>query len=171
MGTTISAIVILVKACAPSVDVNTALAVVSTESSFNPYAIGVVGDSLVRQPRTRAEALSTIAALERDGYDYSLGYGQINKRNFRRLRLTANSALDGCGNLRAMQTILQECYRRAGARHRQTQQALRAALSCYYSGNFQTGFDEGYVERVVRAAARMKHRTDVGGGGAVLARD
>jgi hypothetical protein len=28
----------------------------------------------------------------------------------------------------------------------------RQALSCYYSGNFVTGFDHGYVARVVSAA-------------------
>lgn len=34
------------------------------------------------------------------------------------------------------------------------QAALRAALSCYYSGNFTTGFSSGYVSRVVASAQR-----------------
>ena len=34
------------------------------------------------------------------------------------------------------------------------QVALRQALSCYYSGNFATGFRHGYVRKVVAAAAR-----------------
>lgn len=165
-----STIVILARTCAPGVEVTTALAVVHAESSFNPYAIGVVGGSLQRQPRTRAEALATIAALEREGYDFSVGYAQINKRNFRRLGLTPSSALDGCKNLQAMQVILQECYQRAGALHARTQTALRAALSCYYSGNFSTGFREGYVDRVVRAAQEVRRLVAIDEGG-VLARD
>ena len=32
------------------------------------------------------------------------------------------------------------------------QMALRKALSCYYSGNFATGFRHGYVHKVVVAA-------------------
>jgi type IV secretion system protein VirB1 len=32
------------------------------------------------------------------------------------------------------------------------QTALRQALSCYYSGNFATGFRHGYVRKVVAAA-------------------
>ena len=44
--------------------------VVSVESSFNPYAIGVVGGRLVRQPKTLAEALSTVRMLETGGYNF-----------------------------------------------------------------------------------------------------
>jgi len=37
-------------------------------------------------------------------------------------------------------------------RYGDQQQALRAALSCYYSGNFETGFRHGYVQKVVANA-------------------
>ena len=33
-----------------------------------------------------------------------------------------------------------------------SQVALRQALSCYYSGNFATGFRHGYVRKVIVAA-------------------
>ena len=49
----------LVLACAPQVHPDTARALVQVESSFNPWAIGVVGGSLDRQPHDRAEALAT----------------------------------------------------------------------------------------------------------------
>ena len=49
----------LALACAPQVHADTARALVSVESAFNPWAIGVVGGALVRQPRDRAEALAT----------------------------------------------------------------------------------------------------------------
>jgi type IV secretion system protein VirB1 len=144
-------LLMLARMCAPAIDESTTLDLVSVESSFNPYAIGVVGAVLERQPRNRAEALATIAALERAGYNYSVGLAQINRNNFQRLGLTAASALDKCTNLAAMETILIECYERASAQRASAQRALRAALSCYYSGNFQTGFDHGYVARVVQA--------------------
>ena len=141
----------LALACAPQVHPDTARAIASVESSFNPYAIGVVGGQLQRQPRTRAEAVATIDALRADGWNYSVGLGQINVGNFARLGLTPGSALDPCMSLTAMQSVLGECYARAASSHA-AQVALRFALSCYYSGNFTTGVRHGYVRRVVMAS-------------------
>lgn len=137
--------------CAPQVHPDTARAIVTIESGFNRYAIGVVGGALVRQPRSRAEALATISALSTAGWNYSVGLGQINVANFARLGLTPQSALEPCASLAAMQTVLSECYEKASASSAQ-QVALRRALSCYYSGNFTTGMRHGYVGRVVTAA-------------------
>ena len=142
----------LALACAPQVHPDTARAIARVESSFNPYAIGVVGGALHRQPRTRAEALATIEALQADGWNYSVGLGQINVDNFTRLGLTPGSALDPCASLTAMQSVLGECYSRAALNHA-AQNALRFALSCYYSGNFTAGLRHGYVGKVVRASA------------------
>jgi type IV secretion system protein VirB1 len=141
----------LALACAPQVHPDTARAIASVESGFNPYAIGVVGGQLERQPRTRAEALATMDALHADGWNYSVGLGQINVANFARLGLTPGSALDPCTSLTAMQSVLGDCYARAASNHA-AQPALRFALSCYYSGNFTTGLRHGYVRRVVKAS-------------------
>ena len=138
-------------ACAPQVHPDTARALVDVESAFNPYAIGVVGGALVRQPRSRAEALSTIDALHAAGWNYSVGMGQINVANFARLGLTPRTALDPCRNLGAMQTVLGGCFERASPGSG-PQAALRRALSCYYSGNFTTGVRHGYVRRVLATA-------------------
>jgi type IV secretion system protein VirB1 len=163
-----------IQACAPLVAPDTAMALVHTESAGNPYAIGVVGNALTRQPRNAPEALATAAELERQGWDYSVGLAQINRRNFARLRLTLASAMEPCTNLRAMQTLLVDCFGRAdltasatergGPDHRHSaetahreQHRLRRALSCYYSGNFKTGFTRdlpgqpAYVDRVLNA--------------------
>lgn len=141
----------LVTACAPLVHLGTAHALVGVESSFNPHAIGVVGGTLDRQPRSRSEALATAIRLQRDGWNFSAGLAQINLRNFDRLGLTVGSAFDPCENLRAMQAVLGECFERA-SRHGSARPPIRRALSCYYSGNFATGFDHVYVRRVVAAA-------------------
>ena len=143
----------LVAACAPLVDPGTARALVSVESSFNPHAIGVVRGVLERQPRSHAEALVTAKQLEADGWNYSAGLAQINVRNFARLGLSRDTAFEPCANLRAMQVVLLECFERAqGGGLAKPQRALRQSFSCYYSGNFATGFRDGYVGRVVRAA-------------------
>ncbi len=147
----------LALACAPQVHADTARALVSVESAFNPWAIGVVGGALMRQPRHRAEALATAKALQAAGWNFSVGLGQINVGNFDRLGLTVETAFEPCANLAAMQTVLAECLDRASgsASKAVDQVVLRQALSCYYSGNFDTGFRHGYVRKVVVAAGAV----------------
>ena len=148
----------LARACAPQVHLTTAYALVSVESAFNPWAIGVVDGALRRQPKSRDEALATARQLFSDGRKFSVGLGQINVGNFRRLGLNTSSAFDPCQNLSAMQSVLTECFERAGQSRGGAdtrQAALRKALSCYYSGNFSTGFRHGYVQKVVAAARSL----------------
>lgn len=147
-----AAFIALVATCAPLVDAGTAQALVSVESSFNPHAIGVVQGVLERQPTSRAEALATAKGLEANGWNYSAGLAQINARNFARLGLSPETAFEPCANLRAMQSVLLECFERARKDGTGPQRALRQSFSCYYSGNFVTGFRDGYVAKVVRSA-------------------
>lgn len=130
--------------CAPGVASHTLKSIASVESSFNPFAIGVVGARLQRQPRNFPEALATVRMLEAQGYDYSLGIVQVNQKNFARYGLTPESAFDPCANLRVGSLIFQDCYGRAGA----SDWRQGDALSCYYSGNFKTGYRLGYVAKV-----------------------
>ena len=136
--------------CAPLVHASTVHALISVESGFNPHAIGVVGGSLRRQPQTGAEAVATARQLQANGWNFSVGLAQINVHNFERLGLIVTTAFEPCQNLRAMQTVLGECFERSAAKTA-PQTALRQALSCYYSGNFVTGFRQGYVRKVLAA--------------------
>jgi type IV secretion system protein VirB1 len=148
----------LVLSCAPAVHTDTAQALVQVESGFNPWAVGVVGGELERQPRTHAEALATARALKATGWNFSVGLGQINVHNFPALGLNVETAFEPCANLRAMQVVLTRCIERAAVSGSGPPQvALRRALSCYYSGNFTTGFEHGYVRKVARAAAHARH--------------
>jgi len=140
----------LLLACAPLIAPGTAQALIATESGGNPFAIGLVAGSLVRQPANLSEAVATARALDAAGRNYSVGLGQINKGNFSKHGMTLETAFDPCKNLQAMQAILGDCFERATQRA-DSQTALRQAFSCYYSGNFQTGFDHGYVRKVVTA--------------------
>jgi type IV secretion system protein VirB1 len=143
----------LLATCAPQVHPTTASALVAFESGGNPFAIGVVGGALTRQPTNRAEAVATARALQAEGWSFSVGLGQINVGNFARLRLTIDSAFDACANLKAMQAVLEDCFGRSDITSRADATRLRNALSCYYSGNFATGYRYGYVRKVVIASA------------------
>jgi type IV secretion system protein VirB1 len=150
----------LLAACAPQVDPGTARALIAVESAANPHAIGVVGGALPRQPAHHTEAITTAKALQAQGWNFSVGLSQINVHNLARLGLTLDAAFEPCANLSAMQTILLDCYRRAVRQPTESattdpQRALRQALSCYYSGNFTTGFQHGYVRKVVLTHARQ----------------
>lgn len=107
----------------------------------------------------KAEAIATARALEASGYNFSLGIGQVNRHNLSRYGLNYQTAFDPCANLTAASLILKDCYDRAKAKGLNGDGALQAAFSCYYSGNFSTGFQAGvkgqlsYVRRVLDGAA------------------
>jgi len=142
--------------CAPAVASETLAPIVQLESSGNVFAIGVVGGSLERQPRNLSEAVATVRELKRQGYRFSAGIGQIYVGNWGRLGLDEVTVFDACLNLRAAQSVLTDCYRRAKSTTPSEQVALQRALSCYHSNNFSTGFSVGYVQRVVSIANRSR---------------
>ena len=116
--------------------------VVRVESSLNPYAIGVVGGRLERQPSSIEEAVATVRMLEEGGFNYSVGLAQINRVNFQRFELDApEKAFDACTNVTVGAAILAECLQRTDGR-------WGDAFSCYYSGNSRTGYEHGYVQKV-----------------------
>jgi type IV secretion system protein VirB1 len=116
--------------------------VVEVESGFNPYAIGVVGGRLERQPQNLGEALATVHMLEAQGYNFSVGLGQVNRFNLGKYGLDSyEKAFSVCSNLSVASRILSECYISSGG-------DWGKSFSCYYSGDFVTGFRDGYVQKV-----------------------
>lgn len=139
--------------CVPDyVSKDTMAIIVKQESAENPFAIGVVDGRLARQPKNLAEAIVTAENLEATGWNYSVGLGQINKKNFQAYGLTLETAFEPCANIRVGSEILYSCYVRAKNQKMGDQEALRAAMSCYYSNNFETGFRHGYVQKVLSHA-------------------
>ncbi len=122
--------------------------VINVESSRNPYAIGVVGGALVRQPKALDEALATVRMLEEKGYNFSIGLAQVNRYNLGKYGLDSyEKAFQQCPNLQAGSRILAECYKRSGG-------DWGKSFSCYYSGNFETGFRHGYVQKIYDSIRR-----------------
>ena len=135
--------------CAAFVDPQTLAAIVKTESNYQPFSIGVNGDSrLERQPVNLEEATVTAQWLLDNGYNVDLGLGQVNSSNLRRVGLTIHDAFDPCKNLKAAGTIFNTSYQ-AALRQYPEGQAFQAALSAYNTGNFIQGFENGYVQKVI----------------------
>lgn len=148
----------LIRQCAPHVAEKTMRSLISVESAQRPHAIGykVVKNGahyrLSRQPANTTEAKQWARWLLANGYRFDAGIAQVNTVNFASTGLTPETMFDACTSIKAGAQILTQCYQRARTRFSSEQDALRAALSCYQSGNFRTGFRTGYVAKVLRAA-------------------
>jgi type IV secretion system protein VirB1 len=127
--------------CAASVHPSTSLDVARVESGLNPYALAEIvpenaralgGKSVISHlPANKEDAVSIARRLEAKGRRYSVGLMQITSTNFRHYGVTASDLFNPCINLSVFEQIITDCYQRGGS--------LRRALSCYYSGNFDTG--------------------------------
>lgn len=133
--------------CASTIHPATSHDVARIESGFNPYAIGVVGQKQGIFPHDLNDALAHVDRLKSKGRNYSVGLMQINQANFSRYGVTAKQLFNPCTNLSVFEKIITDCYLRGGT--------LKRALSCYYSGNFDTGqkpeaaFSQtSYVQRI-----------------------
>ena len=127
--------------CAASVHPATAHEVARVESGFNPYAIAEiipkvkrnVGDKGVVSyfPKTKEAALRIVKDIESRNHRYSVGLMQITSTNFPKFNTTAEKLFSPCENLKVSEKILVDCYKRGGD--------ILRGLSCYYSGNFESG--------------------------------
>lgn len=144
---------LLAATCAPNIHETTLSALVRHESTNQVYAIGInKGKRLAKQPTDLEHAALIANDLIERGVDFDAGLGQINVRNWAWLGLTTETVFDPCTNLQAAQTVLTDCYRRALRQSGDEQRALRSALSCYNTGNFVRGFNNGYVGKVLAQA-------------------
>jgi type IV secretion system protein VirB1 len=136
---------------APNVAPQTIAAIIRVESGGNQYAIGINGPLKIRIcPKSVKEAASEARHFISKGYSVDLGLMQINNRNLHGLGLTIEQAFDPRANIRAGATILARGYRGAIKRFGPGQDALRAALSAYNTGNYERGFKNGYVAKYYR---------------------
>lgn len=136
--------------CSNQVHPSTILDIAKVESNLNPLAIAEIKkDRTVKSyfPSNKKDAVGVIDKIKERGNDFSVGLMQINRGNLKRFSVTEKELLDPCRNISIAEKIIIDCYKRGGN--------LKNALSCYYSGNFQTGqkkekafSNTSYVERI-----------------------
>ena len=140
--------------CAPSVSLTTMVAIVKHESKNDPYAVGINGRTrITRQPKTQEEAVDIAERLIAMGVSIDMGLAQINSANLKKLGLTVAQVFSPCNNIRAAAQVLHWCYDPAEKKHGGGQAALQAALSCYNTGNFERGLQNGYVQNIYRISS------------------
>lgn len=145
--------VALAAACAPNIHPQTLHSVIKQESNYNALAIGINRAARLKsQPKTRAEAVAIANRLMSQNVNFDAGLAQINVKNLNWLSMSVEDLFDPCKNLKASSLVLSACYKRASVHYGKGQHALRAALSCYNTGNFDRGFSNGYVRNVVAQA-------------------
>lgn len=141
----------MMQTCAPNVSPKTLAAIIQVESGGNPYALGVNGNvKRLPRPTNAAEAARQARYYMVLGYSVDLGLMQINSNNLRGLGYTVDQVLDPCNNLKAGSHILSRGYAGAIKRYGPGQNALKAALSAYNTGNYEQGFKNGYVAKYYR---------------------
>jgi type IV secretion system protein VirB1 len=148
----------VIRTCAPKVAVSTMSAITRHESRWRPYTIALNRATvrLSRQPENEQEAVATAKHLLSLGYNFDMGFAQINSENLKnpalmRAGINVENIFASCTNVRAAEIILVDCFTRAQVRFRKVEDALNASLSCYNTGNFSKGFSNGYVRKVYAA--------------------
>jgi type IV secretion system protein VirB1 len=129
-----------------------ARALTAVESTHNPFAIGVVGGHLARQPTSLEEAIVTARALRSAGHNYSVGIAQVNQVNFARFGLTLETAFEPCANIRTGAAIYAECFTRATQTPALQHLRHEAALHCYHSGSLYSPQSVRYAQKVLAKA-------------------
>lgn len=149
------AIIALLQQCAPAIDTRLSAALVRQESSFNPYAIGLDGNAVLKpQPRSRDEAIKRAKELAAEGREFSVGLAQVHVSNVRRYGLSWEQAFDPCTNLKYGQTILQDFHRSALKAGFKDGQAVFAALRGYNSGDIHGAVSNNYATSILNSISQ-----------------
>jgi type IV secretion system protein VirB1 len=139
--------------CAPNIALSTMLAIVKTESQGHRLAIGLNhGKHLRYGAKNLPQAIAWVDYLEAHNYDFDIGLAQVNIKNVHKYGYRAHDMLDPCKNLTLAGVILQSNYATAKLNSRNDKEALYKTISAYNTGNYHSGFSNGYVYRVVHNA-------------------
>ncbi len=131
--------------------------IIDIESSRNQFALAAVTDKfIINNTLKLSDAIEQIDRLEKLGISYSAGLMQINDKNFNSFGLDKYSVFEPCTNIYVGAQIFKNCYERSKKKfgNNSALNNLRNAASCYFSGNFKTGYylpkGESYVQRFDR---------------------
>lgn len=142
--------------CAPQVSPVLMHALVRTESSWNPLAIGPdAGQPAIAQPSTLEAAVKTVKQLQASGGKFSLGLAQIHISNVTQRGMTLEQAFDSCSNLKLGQTILFEYYDKALKEGYAGVDAVWAALRGYNSNRVNSTVSDQYATKIFTYMQRV----------------
>lgn len=142
----------LIIACAPFVAPNTLMSIMQVESAANPWAINVNNGHRFNKASNYVSAVNEAKRLIVKGANIDMGLMQINSKTMQGLGLTVDQVFDPCTNIYAGATVLFRNYVNASKNIRDDQAALQAAISAYNTGNFKSGFKNGYVRKIIKKA-------------------
>jgi type IV secretion system protein VirB1 len=117
---------------------------------------------LKRQPTDQREALDWLAYFQSYDIFVDLGLMQVSTAEAKRRGISPESLLEPCTNLRVGWQILEEDYRIEKKTFGPGQEALQHAISRYNTGDTQQGIANGYFERVLAAARRLRGEPTTG---------
>jgi type IV secretion system protein VirB1 len=150
-------IVYYVTNCVYAVAVSTMLAIVDTESRGNPLAIGLnSGQRLKYMAQDIEQAALWVDYLEMHNYNFDVGLAQINIKNIHKYGYRARDMLQPCTNLKVASHILWRNYQAVLPNSASVQDALYKALSAYNTGSYKRGFTNGYVQKVLNNARKLR---------------
>ena len=139
----------LLNECAPEVSPVLMQALVRSESSWRPFAIGMdKSQGAAKQPSSLSEAIATAKGLAAAGRKFSVGLAQIHVSNVALYGMTWEQAFDACQNLAVGQKILWNFYYRASASGYSGVAAVWAALRGYNSGSVDRAISDDYANRI-----------------------
>ncbi|MCX6131478.1 MAG: lytic transglycosylase domain-containing protein, partial [Proteobacteria bacterium] len=137
----------------PGVHPRTTWEIIRHESGFNELAININSEAItfeslgLKKPGTNEDARHASQKLLDQKVNFDAGLMQVNSINFKSFSLSAQSAFEPCANIRAGTAILKNFYQSAEKILGPGQNALKAALSAYNTGNHSAGFKNGYVAK------------------------
>ncbi|RYZ91124.1 MAG: hypothetical protein EOP04_01615 [Proteobacteria bacterium] len=137
----------------PGVHTATASAIIGSESSFNEAALNINAQGLsfeslgILRPKTSEEAIKVAERLMASKINFDAGLMQINSANFGFYKITVRDVFNPCTNIRIGTAILKRFYNKSEKILGAGQEALKAALSAYNTGNNTSGFENGYVAK------------------------
>lgn len=137
----------LIHTCAPTVAPETIAAIVQVESGGNPFAVHINGQAQQTPIASRDEAIALATQAIARGKSVDMGLMQVNSKHLQKQHARVSDLFNPCTNLQIGSTILKDDYVRASRQVKDQHLALKLALSAYNTGNFQSGFDNGYVAK------------------------
>lgn len=147
------ALPVLIHQCVPSAVQPYMSAIVQVESKGNPLAMNLNnGYQLQFQPKSEDQAKKWISALEQKHYNFDVGLAQVNNKNAIKYGYKSTDLLNPCINLKVASDILIQNYKDALVHSKHNSDAMQKAISAYNTGNFRSGFRNGYVHKVYAVA-------------------